>query len=341
MLASGIPAKFPIPFANGAGSSYIRNVPQASQIGVQDGAASLTDGFPPLCFSPIASGGKWPWGEDVNGLLKQITQWNQWQQAGAPVGYDGSFSTSIGGYPKGAIIAAAATTGASWLSTADNNTTNPDAAGAGWLFLPPETWVAAAWTDTGTTNAVAVTMSPAPASLAALTGVPITARFANTNTGASTFNPNGLGATAIHQGGVALTGGEVAANSFGVLKYDGTQFELIGTGAGAVNVGNGVAGKQAVNISQFGASLTGTGYQYIAGGLIIQWGLVSVTGTVPHTYTLPVAFPNAGLAIVISYQGEVPPTSGAVGAQFTTAYSFVATNTASSTNGCHFICVGW
>jgi hypothetical protein len=134
MQDSGIPVKFPIPWGNAAGSGYIRPIPQASQIGVQGGAASLTDGFPPLCAIQLPAGGVPPWMQDHNGILKQITQWLQWQQAGAPIGYDSAFSTAIGGYPKGALLASA-TLGGYWVSTVDNNTSNPDTGGANWLSL--------------------------------------------------------------------------------------------------------------------------------------------------------------------------------------------------------------
>ena len=133
MQDSGIPAKFPIPFANSAGSGFIRPIPQASQIGIQNGAASLTDGFPPNCFAPIAGGGSWPFGQDFNGLLKQITQWLQWMQAGGPIQWDSTFSAAIGGYPNGAVVASATTAGLWWRSAVDNNTTNPDTGGAGWV----------------------------------------------------------------------------------------------------------------------------------------------------------------------------------------------------------------
>jgi hypothetical protein len=132
MEASGIPTKFPIPWGNSAGGSYIRAIPEASQIGITNGAASLTDGFPPNCFIPVASGGAPPFGQDFNGILQQITQWLQWAQAGAPITYDATFQSEIGGYPQGAVVASATTAQLWWLSTADNNTTNPDTGGAGW-----------------------------------------------------------------------------------------------------------------------------------------------------------------------------------------------------------------
>lgn len=136
MLASSIPAKFNIPFANSAGGSFIRPIPQASQIGITPGAASLTDGFPPLNFTPNASGGIPPFGEDFNGLLNQSTAWDRWFSAGGPVAFDPTFSTGVGGYPNGAVVGSRTVPGNYWMSTTDNNTTDPDAGGAGWVNPP-------------------------------------------------------------------------------------------------------------------------------------------------------------------------------------------------------------
>lgn len=133
MKAASIPAKFPIVWANTAVSPYIRTIPEASQIGITNGAASLTDGFPPLCFQPEAAGGTAFWGADNNGILQQITSWNQWQQAGGPIKYDATFSAAVGGYPAGAILSSASIVGQFWISTVDNNTSDPDTGGANWL----------------------------------------------------------------------------------------------------------------------------------------------------------------------------------------------------------------
>ena len=84
MQSSQIPSKFPIPFANGAGSGYIRQIPVTSQISITPGAASLTDGFPPLTFIPEGSGGIPPFGQDMNGILKEITAWIQWGMPALP-----------------------------------------------------------------------------------------------------------------------------------------------------------------------------------------------------------------------------------------------------------------
>lgn len=130
---SSVPPKFPIPWGSSAGSSYIRSIPQNSQIGIQNCAASLTDGFPPLTFTPSIAGGCPPDGRDFNGILKQLSLWSQWQGAGAAVIYDSAFSASIGGYPKGTILSKAASVGCFWISIADNNSSDPDTGGANWV----------------------------------------------------------------------------------------------------------------------------------------------------------------------------------------------------------------
>lgn len=132
MLISSIPVKIPTPFAGGAVGPYTRAVPIPSQIGIQAGAASFTDGFPPVCFLSVGAGGTPPWGADVNGVLNQMTQWLRWHMAGAPVAWDSAFSTAIGGYPAGAIVGSTATLGLFFISSVDNNLTNPDAGGANW-----------------------------------------------------------------------------------------------------------------------------------------------------------------------------------------------------------------
>lgn len=137
MIDSAIPTRFPIPWGNSAGPSFIRTIPTASQIPVQAGAASLTDGFPPDNFTPVGAGGTPPFGQDFNGILNQITKWQIWNQAGAPIGYDATFSTSVGGYPAGAILASNVTLGLFWMSTVDNNTSNPDSGGSNWVAFNP------------------------------------------------------------------------------------------------------------------------------------------------------------------------------------------------------------
>lgn len=133
MDSTNVPARFQIPWGNSAGGAFIRDIPQASQIGLQNGAASLTDGFPPLNFDPRSAGGVPPFGQDFNGILRQITRWARWAAAGGPIIFDATFAAAIGGYPKGALLVASPGLDHLWQSTIDNNTGNPDAGGGGWI----------------------------------------------------------------------------------------------------------------------------------------------------------------------------------------------------------------
>jgi hypothetical protein len=137
MLLSSMPTKFPIPFGNSAGGGFIRPIPVASQIGVNPGFASLTDGFVPLNFVPVAAGGIPPFGQDFNGILNLITKWSQWQAAGGAATYDAAFAAAIGGYPAKSVLASSLVFGNFWMSLADNNTTDPDSSGAANWVSPP------------------------------------------------------------------------------------------------------------------------------------------------------------------------------------------------------------
>lgn len=129
------PRRFPIPFANGAGGSYIRSIPEAHQAASpSDAPASLEDGFPPECFTPEGSGGVPPSGKDFNGILHDITDELRWLQAGGPALYDEDFSTANSGYPKGARLASSVTPGVEWISSVNGNTTDPDSeSSANWI----------------------------------------------------------------------------------------------------------------------------------------------------------------------------------------------------------------
>lgn len=129
MQSSNQPAKITLPFSE---SGQKQPIPIDSQIGIEDGRASYTDGFPPLTRTPLAAGGKPPFGTDMNGILYAITVIQRWQSAGGLFKYDADFSTAIGGYPKGALLLKVDGSGY-WQNTVENNTANPDSSGAGWV----------------------------------------------------------------------------------------------------------------------------------------------------------------------------------------------------------------
>ncbi|MBV2180880.1 MAG: hypothetical protein KUL86_06545 [Castellaniella sp.] len=106
--------------------------------------------------------------------------------------------------------------------------------------------------DSGTVNALAVTLTPAPTVLSAGMQVTVLAVSA-TNTGATTLNVNGLGALPIQgSGGTALQGGELVAgfNATFMLNVARNAWILIATTGGALPVVAGTKSNHAVNLSQ-------------------------------------------------------------------------------------------
>ncbi len=145
--------------------------------------------------------------------------------------------------------------------------------------------------DTGSANAYAISLSPALT--AHVTGMPITFMAANSNTGASTININGLGAVAIKKNvSTDLAAGNIAAGQLVTVIYDGTNYQLVNTG-------------QAVDLSQFGKSFGTSGYQKLPNGLIIQWVYATLnthTSTTESSdiVTFPITFPNQVFAITMT-----------------------------------------
>lgn len=129
MQTSQKPLLVAVPFAESGAKTTI---PVASQISIKPGAASYTDGFPPLTMTPIAAGGVPPYGQDFNGILNATTQAIRWQQAGGAYPFDSSFSTTISGYPKGARISSSDGT-FEWVNTVEGNTVDPETTSAGWF----------------------------------------------------------------------------------------------------------------------------------------------------------------------------------------------------------------
>lgn len=219
MQSNQIPTRMGVAWGTLAGPSYIRTVPVDSQIGITDGAASFQTGFPPLNFTPKNAGGVPPFGQDMNGVINALSLWSQWVAAGGPKIYDSAFSTAINGYPAGTILNSSVDVQGFWLSIAENNTNNPDSNPTGWIGFrvgAPGNF----WRDTGAVNALVITPQPAVGS-AYHDGLFLLVQVADTNTGASTINVNGLGAKAITYGdGTALLPTSLVSGYIYALLYD-------------------------------------------------------------------------------------------------------------------------
>ncbi|WP_267550398.1 hypothetical protein [Rhizobium rhizogenes] len=323
MKIADLPAKFPIPFAADAGSGFIRAIPEASQIGITPGAASLTDGFPPVTFQPVGAGGTPPWGQDMNGIINQITLWSQWQNAGGLVPYDGTFSTAIGGYPKSAVLAGA-TTGQIWLNTVDDNTTNPNSGGAGWLLVPTALGVLnqqySSAVDTGTATALVVTLSPAPTAYTKFMTFDV--QVANTATGPATINVNGLGNVNVTDlNAAAITPGFWQAGNFLQMLCDGTNVRVVGgnrsvtapfsvTNAATQGLANNILAQ--VNFASTGGS-TSFGSYTTSNFTFSRAGSYFVSGSVTTSVTISGASNIASSVQLRQNGGAVPGASSGDG----------------------------
>lgn len=308
MQSTNIPSKIPLPFAYAAGSSYKNTIPTASQIGITNGKASLTDGFPPLTFQAISSGGVPPFGADFNGILNEITAIQQWQNAGGFFPYDSTFSTAVGGYPKGAILQSANFAGL-WVSSAENNTTNPDTGGAGWTSLAFEGLSSIAMTGTSVTLTNLQSAYPIIIITGTLTAnstviIPVQVGewiVSNQTTGSYTLQiktPLGTGVN-ISQGSSQYVWGDGTniyyANASSVTSFNGR------TGSVSLNATDvtDALGYIPVNPNQFPNSLVANGYQKLPGGLIMQWQLAGFsTGGITNNF--PIAFPNGHLSSALA-----------------------------------------
>jgi hypothetical protein len=226
MKFTDLPTRFEIPFAANAGPSYIRPVPKASLIGISDGAASDTDGFPPLNFLPTPAGGVPPFGQDMNGILYQISAWCRWVSMGGPIIYNAAYQAIIGGYPKAAMVASATTTGMFWISLVDDNGSDPDNGGAGWLRNYNGIYSHFA-IDGGSANAINVSYVGVN-SYADMFGIPFQIyKIPSGNTGPTTINVNGFGAVPlVRANGDQLYPNDLHGNATLEVIYDNSNFIL-------------------------------------------------------------------------------------------------------------------
>lgn len=290
MQSSDSPNKVALPFANAGGRV---SIPVASLIGVIDGAASMTDGFPPLTRTPPSAGGIPPNGLEMNGILFLLSAGIWWLQAGGTAKWDSAFSTAIGGYPLGAVVQSADNSGW-WRSTAENNTTNPDAGGANWVPASGYGQFAQSLAAANVTLTVAQAMKPQIMLSGTLT--------ANINL---VFPASYQEWLVVNNCSGAFTITAKTAAGSGVVLEPGPNI-IYGD---SVNIMSALSAH--VARSEFtGAnqSLTSPGFQKIPGGRIERWGSVYV-GDVPTGFntaavTFATAFPTAFLSMTLTVQDQ-------------------------------------
>lgn len=285
MQLTNTPGKLVLPFANAGAKNTI---PTASQIGITAGAASLTDGFPPLTRTPIAAGGVPPSGLDMNGILYELSAILRWANAGGGYAYDSTFAndSNVNGYPKGARIMRSDGLGY-WFNTVENNTTDPEAAGA----------AAAGWVPDFTNGVTSVAMASTNVTLTPLQyGKPIIVI-----TGTLTVNLNLIFPTIINEwtvinnttGPYTITcktaaGTGLVVNTAALIVGDGTNIQSAVTDAAAL-----FGGTVATATGGTADAITATfspAPRYASNGVSL-----SVRATAANATTTPTFTPNSGV----------------------------------------------
>ena len=285
MLAASAPALLPQPFAASAIGGTIRTIPNTT---ADSTAASLALGFPIATFTPIPLGGTPPNGEDFNGILNWLSSINQWFQAGGVPIYNAAFSTAIGGYPKGAVLESFDYDGF-WISTVENNTSNPDTGGANWtLFsfsgsVKPGTLIPFA----GVTVPAGTLASPTTLTyVSATTYSALAFAIGSTWGGASSIN----------------AGSFVIGNTYVIETVGTTDFTLIGATANTVGVtftATGIGAGTGNAWSAIGLPFFPTGYVPVAGtvGTLTHGALLAHTHNIPANGSGSSGFPASGSGI--------------------------------------------
>ena len=141
--------------------------------------------------------------------------------------------------------------------------------------------------DTGSANAYAAAYSPALS--AHVIGLPLVFKASHANTGASTFNP-GPGAVSIkRKDGTALQDNDIPNGGMITVVYDGTYYQV------TTSV-----------VYDFTALKSVNGYQYLPGGLILQWGnttSLNQAGDIEEIL-FPIEFPHACLNVTATPIGD-------------------------------------
>lgn len=111
-------------------------LPATSQVGITNGAASLSDGFPGITMTDPTTGGVPPFGVDFNGIFYLLSACICALEAGQFPTYSATLATAMNGYALGALLAKADGSGF-WLNLLSGNESDPDTGGSNWIdWLP-------------------------------------------------------------------------------------------------------------------------------------------------------------------------------------------------------------
>lgn len=304
-MSISVPTKIPVPWA----TSGLKNTIPATSDPVT-GLAGYDQGFTAINMTPRTAGGIPPFGQDFNGIFYAVTEALRYLETGALFPYDGTFATAVGGYPIGSLLQRTDSYGL-WRNISANNTTDPEAFGAGWI--PEGSGIA----TVAMSNAnVTLTALQAARNIIVITGT----LTANINLIFPTYQKQWLvvnsasGAfsvtckTASGSGVAIATGGNMQVYGDGTnIVSSSIQFASTAE-AQAFTVTNKAISPSTLSDAFKGAniSLAANGYQKLPSGVILQWGTASIAATGSYV-SLPVAFPSAFTAVMTSMYVAAAP----------------------------------
>lgn len=341
-MSISVPAKIPVPWAT---SGLKNTIPAASD--PVTGLAGYDQGFTAINMTPRTAGGIPPFGQDFNGIFYAVTEALRYLETGALFPYDGTFATAVGGYPLGSRLQSTDGYGV-WVTTTANNTTDPEAFGAGW-----------APAGSGITS---VAMSNANVTLTALQAVRpiivITGTLtANINLVFPTYQRQWLvvnsatGAFSVTCKTASGSGVAVATGTTALVYGDGTNISSFSSvsfasnaEAQALTATNKVISPATLAAAFQGAnaSLSTNGYQKFPGGVILQWCSLSLAPSASGSVTFPIAFPTACARVTATISPDPGGTQTAFinSAKTTTTATFRNVNTGTTTV-CDILAIGY
>ncbi len=295
MNSSEIPSRITKAF----GVNGLRNnIPTDSSATTDNnGVATFDKGFPPVTMQPLSAGGIPPSGKDVNGALYAVTQQQQWFNSGMGYPFNGDFSSSIGGYPKGSVLPNSAGTG-QWLNLIEGNLTNPESNGSGTTGWVPLTGYGSTLIQISSSSIV-LSSFQASKERVVISG--------SLTSNVSIIFPSWIKSWQIENNctgnftvicKTSSSAGVIIPNGYVSYIYcDGASIsKSLGT-ASSRDVG--VASGQIPDMSYFESSLQ---WSKSPNGKITQTGIVSSTTSGNTVFTFPIPFPNACRSIICQQQ---------------------------------------
>lgn len=251
--------------------------------------ASFADGFPVATMTSEAAGGTPPRGQDINGILNQVTTLLQYINAGGIWYFNATLAAAIGGFPIGCVVLL--NDGQTLVqSTITANLQDPNISLTGWRYIQAGYATSAGNAATATLATTAVNATNAVNATTAANGVPpgTVISFAGPGTPSGYLFCNGGGYSTSSFPNLFSAIGYYWGGS-GSTFYVPNMINNVAVGAGG-NWGVGASGGEVTHTLQIGEMPSHNHQNPHAGspsgnGAIIGGNSPSFDGTMNSSYT--------------------------------------------------------